>query len=129
MGKFSTSKIAGTALEVVVRWIDDNIPVPRSMHPDEKKYRISPKNMARIIRHDGNLKASTSRDATNFYVHVLKWLANQREVPSLLSDYSFLCTLNNGSLEIQKKFNPRVLRGKKPCVNKNKKKSKRASKA
>lgn len=81
------------ALEKTIDYLKKN-KEPTTSHPDVNTFILTPKTMARIIKHGGNLRSSLNEGEYEMFLDVLKTLASMGDIPSIYKsgDYFFRAT-------------------------------------
>jgi len=76
--------------------------------------------MARIVRHNGNLRALVSQSESVFFSKLLMYLADAGVVHSVIGNHRYQCIKNNDfnclQLQVNKIGHFHAFRGKKPDI-------------
>lgn len=93
-------------------------PVGTSFHPKTNEFYLDGKLMAKIIRHNGNLRAQTNQSETRFFTDIIHELKLFGRVDSPIHKESFEITPNNDfqreAITVRKIKVLDILKGRKP---------------
>lgn len=92
------NEVAALVLDYVISYLKTR-PIGTKYHPKSNTFIIDGKTMARVMRHDGNLKATVPVNETNFFTRLMKFLEQEIEVDSMVTNNTYECkSVNNGKL-------------------------------
>lgn len=78
-------------LDACINFLKDR-PTNTKYHPKEGVYIIDTITMARIIWHEGNLRAEVNQDETRLCNHFIKALIEQKNVKSVMTSHKYNIT-------------------------------------
>lgn len=95
-------------------------PVGTRFHPKTNEFYLDGKTMAKIIRHDGNLRAQTNKSETRFFTDIIHELKLFGRIDSPIHKESFEITPNNNfqreAITVHKIKFLNIISGRKPIV-------------
>lgn len=109
--------LAPIVLDYCVQFLDER-PVGTRYHPNKGQYILDAHMIARIIRHQGNMRAQVTREESLFCNRIMKELVSLNIINAPISRTTYECTedyrFNRFDIKVNKINHLKIFKGRKP---------------
>ena len=111
--------LAPIVLDYCVQFLDER-PIGTRYHPKKGLYIVDAHMIARIIRHQGNMRAQVTREESLFCNRIMKELVNLNIVSAPISRATYECTedytFNRFDVKVKRIKHLKIFKGRKPKI-------------
>ena len=97
-------ELARIALEITIAWLKETREIGTKYRPQPNTFKLDAHLMARVLRHNGNMKAQLSLAEIKFYQKIIEHLKN-KGFKAIFENAEFFCQpYNKSCLKVEMRY-------------------------